>query len=144
MIAFKPMTLQIEWDWVFERARPIRCDDSQGIVAYDHKGIAAVAVIDSINADSCNVHWAIDNPFVIRSGFMHEVCRHIFHTMGKERFFGSIPQSNKKSLKFAKHIGATTVATIPDGYATGVDYHVMRIDKDTCRWIQQENITEAA
>jgi hypothetical protein len=144
MMAFKPLTEQAEWDWVYSRARPIQCADSQGIVSYDERGIQAVAVIDGINSDSCNVHLAIDNPLVIRAGFIHEVCRHIFETLGKARFFGLVPANNEKALKFDKHIGLTEVSRIPDGYATGVDYIVLRMDKEDCRWIDHKKLEEAA
>jgi RimJ/RimL family protein N-acetyltransferase len=144
MTAFKPLTEQAEWDWVYSRARPVQCADSQGIVAYDERGIQAVAVIDGINSDSCNVHWAIDDPFVLRHGFMHEVCRHIFSMLGKERFFGAIPADNEKSLKFARNVGAREVSRIPDGYSTGVDYIVYRMDKEGCRWINHKKLEEVA
>jgi hypothetical protein len=81
MIKFRPLTEQVEWTWMYERAHQIACEDSQGIVAYDDKDeIQAVAVFDSFTVDACSVHFAIDNPMVIRSGFLNEIARHAFIT----------------------------------------------------------------
>ena len=138
MIKFKPLTTDEEWLWFKERTHVLRCEDTQGIVAIDGTaGILAVLVADSFSPDSCNVHMAIDNPLVIRSGFLHEVGRHLFHTCGRSHIFGLVPSTNKRAIKFDKHIGFTEVACIPDGVGTGVDYIVFRMDKADCPWIEQ-------
>ena len=86
-IYFKPMDKQFEWEWIFERARPMWMRDSQGIVAINDKAeIQAICVFDSFTPDACNTHFAIDNPMVIRRGFFHAVADHIFNTCGKKRF----------------------------------------------------------
>lgn len=139
MISFKPLTLQEEWDWVRERAKPIQCADSQGIVAHNDAGvIQAVCVADSFTVDACSVHFAIDNPFVIRAGFFNEVARHLFCVCGRDRIFGLVPHTNEKALKLDKHMGFEEVARVPDGFAKGIDYVVLRMDKATSRWLTEE------
>jgi len=118
---------------------PLRCEDSQGIVAYDDNNkIVAMAVFDGFTVDSCHAHVAITNPLVIRSGFLHEVFCHLFYTCGLKRVFGLVPTNNEKALKFDVKIGFTEVARVPDGFETGVDYAVVRMDKEDCRWIHQQ------
>ena len=145
MIAFKPMTTMEEFLWFKERTHVIRCEDTQGIVAVDRGGdILAVCVADSFSPDSCNVHMAIDNPHVIRRGFLSEIARHLFVTCGRSHIFGLVPSTNQKALKFDKHIGFEEVCRIPDGVGTGVDYIVLRMDKATCPWLNEEQKREAA
>lgn len=139
MIHFKPLTKHDEWSWILERAHPICCEDSQGIVAYDDNGdIQAVCVFDSFTTESCSVHFAIGNPFVIKHGFFTEVANHAFHTLGKKRMFGLVPSDNPKALKLDLHIGFHEVARIPDAIRDGVDYIVIRLDKKDCRWLSEE------
>ena len=108
---FKPLTETEEWEWVQARAHAIACEDSQGVVVYDNDIIQAIAVFDSFTVDACSVHFAIDNPFVIKHGFLNEIARHLFIQCGRKR--------------------------IPDAVKEGVDYIVMRMDKESCRWIEQ-------
>ena len=135
MFRFFPLTKQYEWDWIDKRCYPIRDEYSSGVVAYDDFGkIAAIFVCDSFSMDSCGVHLAIDNPFVIRHGFLNESLNYIFNTRQRSRAFGLVPSDNEKAIKFNKHIGFKEVARVPDGYATGIDYVVMRMDANNNRW----------
>jgi RimJ/RimL family protein N-acetyltransferase len=114
-------------------------------VAYDEDGvIQAIAVFDSFTVDACSVHFAIDNPFVIRHGFLHEIARHLFIDCGRERIFGLVPSDNEKALKLDQHIGMEPVARIPDAMKRGVDYVVMRMNKEDCRWLPKVELKEAA
>jgi len=144
MIYFRPLTEPEEWSWINERAHPIACADSQGIVAYDKRGIQAICIADSFTVDACSVHFAIDSPFVIRAGFFNEICRHLFIACGRKRIFGLVPAHNEKALKLDLHIGFREVARIPDAYAEGIDYIVIRMDRDDCRWLDKEQQREAA
>ncbi len=142
MIQFKPLTTNEEWQWIWDRAKPLACKDSQGIVAYDERGIQAVCVADSFTVDACSAHLAIDSPFVIRAGFFNEICRHLFITCGRNRIFVLVPGNNPKSIKLVTHIGFREVARIPDAYAEGVDYIVGRMDKSDTRWLTDEQRQE--
>ena len=145
MIQFKALDNQHEWEWFKGRTHVIQCEDSQGIVAVSAEGnILAICVADSFSPDSCNVHMAIDNPIVIRSGFLSECGRHLFHHLKRNHIFGLVPSNNARALKFNKHIGWREVARIPDGVGTGTDYVILRMDKAECRWIDQPAKEEAA
>ena len=135
---FKPLEKQDEWNWIRDRAKVIFCEDSQGIVCYDYRGIQAMAAFDSFTVDACSVHFAIDNPFAIKHGFIHEIARHLFLQCGRKRIFGLVPSNNAKALKLDKHIGMVEVARIPDALAEGVDYVVLRMNREDCKWLPQE------
>lgn len=139
----QPLTLAAEWDWFKRKTHTICCEDSQGLVAYDDKGIAAVAVFDSFSPDGCNVHWAIENPMVLRHGFLEEIARHLFVVCKRKRIFGLVPANNKKALKFDLHVGMREVARIPHAMGEGIDYIVMTMTREECRWLPEE-LREAA
>lgn len=144
---FVPLTKQHEWKWMEARANPIRDEFSSGIVAYDDNDrIAACFICDGFTVDSCGVHLAIDNPCVIRRGFLNECLNYIFNTRQRKRAFGLVPADNAKAIRFNEHIGFREVARVPDGYATGIDYVVMRMDADKNRWVtpHQEQLAGAA
>lgn len=141
-IRFFPMELPAEWAWMQARAMPIACADSQGIVAYNGDQIVACCVADSFTRHGCNVHIAVDNPLVLRHGFLQEVSRHLYDTCGRHRLFGLVPATNEKALKFDQHIGFSEIARIPDGFADGVDYVVLCMEREQCRWL--DDVREAA
>ena len=144
MMQFKPMTEQFEWDWFKEKTHVIRCEDTQGIVAFDERGIQAMGVFDTWTVDSCCVHLCVDNPTAIRRGLLHELGHYAFNVCGRTHMFGLVPSNNPRALKLNKHIGWCEVTTIPDGICTGVDVVVMRLNKEDCRWIAQPVKEEAA
>ena len=132
---FVALTTTEQWTWIDKRCGPIRDEHTTGIVAYDEHGqIAAMFVCDTFSCDSCGVHLAIDNPCVIRRGFLNECLNYIFNTRGRSRAFGTVPADNAKALRFNTRIGFREVARVPDGYATGTDMVIMRMDADNNRW----------
>jgi RimJ/RimL family protein N-acetyltransferase len=131
------LSSKAEWDWFKTRTSVILCEDMQGIVAYDDQAqrILGVCVADSFGPDNCNVHIAIDNPAVIRRGFLNEISGWLFLGLNRKRIFGPVPSNNSRARKFFEHIGFTEVAVIPDAVKEGVDYVIYRMDKAGCRWI---------
>ena len=142
---FVPLTDAADWIWIKARTQVIAMEDSQGLVVYNDDGsIAAGAVFDSFSPDGCMVHWAVDNPWVLRHGFLQEIARHLFVTCKRERIFGLVPSNNKKAIKFDLHVGMREVARIPHALGEGVDYIVMTMTKAECRWLADEFKQEAA
>jgi hypothetical protein len=135
VITFKALETPEEWAWIQIACKVIACEDSQGIVAYEDDTIVAACVADSFTVDACNVHFAIAKPLVIKHGFLHEIARHLFITCNRKRIFGLVPATNKKALRLDTHIGFREVARVPDGYAEGIDYVVLRMDRDTSPWL---------
>ena len=134
MIFFKPLNNDQEWFWVKSRTGVIQCEDTQGIVAYKDADIVAVCVIDTITADSVNVHFAVEYPLVIKHGYFDEIARHVFESLGKQRMFGLVPAGNAKALKIDQNIGFREVARIPHGYRTGEDLVVLKMEREECRF----------
>ena len=141
-VEFKRLSSDPEWYWVKSRTGVIQCEDTQGIVAYKDTEIVAVCVIDTVTVDSVNVHFAVEYPLVIKHGFFHEIARHVFEVLGKQRMFGLVPADNAKALKIDQNIGFKEVARIPHGYRTGEDLVVLKMEREECRFAPQ--IEEAA
>jgi hypothetical protein len=135
---FRMLDTKADWEWIKSRAKILLVEDSSGLVVENNGIIQAIAVFDSFTRNACNVHFAIDNPRVIKHGFIHEICRHLFHVCSRSRIFGTVPSNNTKSLKLTKHIGMQEIARIPNALAEGVDYIIMEMTKETCRWIEQK------
>ena len=140
---FKALTNDLEWRWFQGQTHVIRCEDTQGIIAYDHRGIQGMCVADSFGVDSCNVHFCIPNPMSIRAGLFTYFADHIFDTCGRKRMFGLVPDNNVKALKLDTKIGFREVARVPDAIEDGIGYIVMRLDKEDCRW-RSSALREAA
>jgi hypothetical protein len=140
---FASMVSGHEWSWMKDRAHQIACEDSQGLVAYDKEGkILACAVTDSFTVDSCNAHIAIDNPLVIRAGFIDAICEYAFGTRDKKRIFVLVASTNAKALRFVMHLGFREITRVPDAIKDGVDYVILRMDRTGCRWFTE--LKEAA
>ena len=146
MIKFKPLTRPDEWTWVEKRAHPTRCADTQGIVAYDDSTlqIAGIVIMDSWTASGCQAHFAIDKPMCIRRGLFSEVAHHVHVVCGRKYIFGLIPADNDRAYKFDLKMGFKEVSRVPDGYAEGVDYIVVRMSREENRWLPEEMRKEAA
>ena len=141
---FKPLDTMEEWLWFKDKTHVLRCEDSQGIMAYNEQGIIqAAAIFDSFSPDGCSVHWAIENPMVLRHKFLQAIAYHLFVTCKRERIFGLVPSNNTKALKFDHNVGMREVARIPHAMGEGIDYIIMTMTKAECRWLPEE-LREAA
>jgi len=139
VIRFRPLTTQDEWCWCQRRTHIVLCADMKGIIAYDEDdgSIVAACVADSFGPDNCNVHIAIDNPMVIRRGFLSEIAHWLFDDCGRKRLLGLVPANNERARRFDEHIGFTEIARVPDGFATGIDYIILAMERDNCPWLKE-------
>jgi hypothetical protein len=135
---FRMLDTKADWEWIKSRAKILLVEDTSGLVVENNGVIQAIAVFDSFTRNACNVHVAIENPRVIKHGFLNEIGRHLFHVCGRSRIFGLVPSNNAKALKLNKHIGMQEVSCVPNALAEGVDYIIMEMKKEDCRWIEQK------
>ena len=127
------------WQWLRSRAHCIQCEDTVGFYAEDAAGrIHAAVALDSWAPNSCQVHWAIENPMVLRRGFLEEVSQFAYVTRGVDLIIGLVPENNEKALALNKHLGLQEECRIKNGYKAGIDYVVLSLHRDNCRWLEQE------
>ena len=139
MITIAPLTTDAQWKWMKERASPIKMEDTLALIAHNEQGeIVACCVADSFGRDSCCVHLAIESPLVLKYKFMETLADGLFNNRGMKRVFGMVPSTNEKALKLNKHLGFTVIATVPNGYCEGVDYIIMEMVRESCRWLKTE------
>lgn len=124
-----------DWPWVQSQARPILCEDTQGVVAVRGDRLVAAAVFDSWSPNSCLAHIAMEDPMVLRWGLLKWAFRLVFVYNNRNLVTGLTPADNEKALRFNKHIGFREVYRVPEGYKPGVDYVLQEMTKAECRWL---------
>lgn len=133
---FYPLVIDRDWPWLSQQMRIKLCEDTKGIIAVNDQGqIVAAVVLDSWSHASVQAHIWIENPFAIKHGLLHEVSRYVFEDCGRLVIIGVVPGDNAKALRFDQHIGFREVCTIKDGFDVGVDYHILEMRKEDCKWL---------
>lgn len=134
-----PVTIRLidkpDWPWIVALAAPVLCEDTTGIIAVRDGARVAAAVFDSWSSNSCLAHLIIQDPLVLRHGFLHQAFRFVFLTRNRGMMTGLTPANNLKALKLNKHIGFREVYRIPDGHKRGVDSVLQIMTRDECRWL---------
>jgi hypothetical protein len=129
-------------------ALPRECADSRGITALNPKtGPLGICLFDTWTANSCQIHIWIDNPVIIKYGFLTEIFNFVFsEESGRKLVVGFTPSDNPKALKFIKHVGLKEITRIPDVYGDGIDAVLTTLTKQDCRWINhgQEKLAKSA
>ena len=141
-IVFEPLTSEM-WPEVQNEIKCIPMADTRGVVALESSTgqIVAAGVADTFSHTGCQVHMWIKNPMVLRHGWLEEIFNYIFNTCNRSVIIGLVPGDNAKALKLNKHVGYEEVYRIKDGFNVGVDYVIMEMRREDCRWI---NLEEAA
>jgi hypothetical protein len=121
-------------------ALPRECADSRGITALNPKtGPLGICLFDTWTANSCQIHIWIDNPVIIKYGFLTEIFDFVFsEESGRKLVVGFTPSDNPKALKFIKHVGLEEITRIPNVYGDGIDAVLTTLTKQDCRWITPE------
>lgn len=111
-------------------------DDLKGLIAFrgDTK-LAAVVGLHDWTDTACWGHWIIEDPFVLRHGFFEAVCDYVFVQLARQKMFGKITAQNVRSLRLAEKVGFTEVARLKDGFKEGVDFIIVELTKDNCRYL---------
>jgi hypothetical protein len=128
-----------DWDWVLNINAINRCEDTRGIVAVDidaDKPVAA-CVMDNWTSNSVQAHFMIETPIVLRHGFLEECMDFVFNFADRKKMYGIIPASNEKIVKLTKHMGFTEKTRLEEAYAPGVDYVVMELKKENCKYLPE-------
>jgi hypothetical protein len=114
------------------------CADSTGIIAERDGKIVGVVMFDNWSYSAAQVHIKIEDPLVFKHGMHYEVCRYVFLHAGREQMIGLVPANNKKALKLDKHFGFKEIFRLEDGYKVGEDMVIMRMTKDECQYLTDE------
>lgn len=133
-----------DWQWLSERAMCALCEDTKGITALRGDKIVAAAAFDSWTYTAVTAHIAIDDPLVIRAGFIDEIMRYVFDTCGKQMIVGIAHSKNRALLRFIEKLGFKELYRVVDGYDYGIDIVVSRLNKDDWEKRDGQEIIRAA
>lgn len=132
-----------DWSWVRERAHPVLCQDTEGVVAEKDGALVAAAIFDSFSWNSCLSHIVIEDPFVLRHRFLELAFSFPFAIKKVALVTGLTPADNLPALRFNRKIGFRETYRIPEGYKPGIDFVFQEMRKDECRWLASINLRAA-
>jgi hypothetical protein len=112
-------------------------NSTRGLVAIDkHWQPQGIVILDNWAENSVMGHIAIQHPMAMRE-LPFKALEHVFNTCQKGMFIGMIPSDNPKSMNFHLHLGFKKIYCLKDGYAKGIDYNMVQLLKEDCRYIKQ-------
>ena len=135
-VGFRKIDSDEDWDWMTNQVPLLLVSDMTSILAVDldTKEIQAGCVMDTWTPTSCQIHFAIKNPMVLRHGFFQEISKFVFDTAGRKTLYGLVPANNEKALRIDAKIGFTEVTRLHDAYDVGVDYVLLELQKENCNF----------
>jgi hypothetical protein len=115
---------------------------TRGVVAVDATETPqGVVLLDNWSENSVMGHIAIQNHMALRE-LLPAAFNYVFNFCQKGMMLGCVPEDVTKALKLNAHIGFTELYRIKDGWDVGVDYVMLQMLKDDCKYITK--IKEAA
>lgn len=131
-----------DWGWVNQQIPILRVEDTTGIVGidYDKNETVAACVMDNWTHNSVQCHFMCTNPIALRHDFLQTCFGYIFDEMGKKFIYGLVPGDNEKALKLNKHMGFTEKARLEDAFADGVDYVIMELKRENCKYLPVQEV----
>ena len=110
---------------------------TRGLIAVDKdEKPQGVVILDNWAENSVMGHIAVQHPMAMRK-LPFEALDHVFNTCQKGMFIGIIPADNPESLKFHTHLGFSEIYRIKDGWAVGIDYIIVQLLKEDCKYINR-------
>jgi hypothetical protein len=138
-VRFDALNVRRDWGWVSSKLQCHLVEDTGGIIAIDRHGDYAGAIVfDSFTETACCCHVLVEQPLIIRHGFLNLAARAVFVNAKRHVIIGMTPANNEKALVFNRRIGWKEVYRVRDGYAFGIDYVVHEMRREECRWLSKE------
>jgi hypothetical protein len=128
-----------DWGWCNLQVGIKRCEDTTGIVAVDldtNQTIGA-CIMDNWTANSVQCHLMMTTPLLLRHQFLECCFDFMFNSMGVNRVYGLVPANIEKAVKLNTHMGFTVKARLEEAFEVGVDYLLMEMKRENCRFIAQ-------
>jgi hypothetical protein len=116
-------------------------ESTRGIVAYDHDTAETLAIflMDGWTRTSAQVHQVILKTMVIRHGWFEEIARYIYGAAGRKKVYATVPDTHARALSLNEKIGFEQVARLSDAWDEGVDYLVLEMTRENCKyWVPEK------
>ena len=114
---------------------PFQCIDSSFARVVDGDLYGGV-VYNGYTEASMMIHSAAFHDRWINRDLLWITFDYPFNQLGVHRLFGQVPADNLAALKFNRNLGFRTVAIIEGVYKDDVACHVMRMDREDCRFLK--------
>jgi hypothetical protein len=126
-----------DWGWVNQQVGIMRCEDTGGIMAIDTltNSTVGACIMDNWTGNSVQCHFMISSPMVLKHQFLEDCFDFMFNTGNVSRVYGLVPANNLKALKLNKHMGFTVKAVMEEAFEVGVDYVLMELKRENCRFL---------
>lgn len=125
-----------DWDW-FNRHLPVLAvEDSRGIVAKRFGQPVAGCVYDNWTANSVQCHLLIQDPLIIRHGWLETIFTAAFGDQ-RQYIYGLVPGDNAQALRLNVRMGFTVKCELEEGFAPGVDYVIMQMRREDCPYLEE-------
>lgn len=138
-LEFRSFNGPADWGWCQSKVGILRCEDTGGIMAIDtdkNETVGAV-IMDNWTQNSVQCHFMISSPLVLRHQFLECAFDYMFNQRGVARVYGLVPANNEKAVKLNVNMGFTIKARMEEAYEVGVDYLLMEMKRENCRFIHQ-------
>ena len=135
-IEFRLFNGPSDWGWVKSHVPLLRVQDTCGIMAIDTEKNETVgaAIFDNFLHNSAQGTFIVTTPMVLKHGFLEEIADFIFEHCGKDYIYALVQDGNKKAIKLNHHLGFRQIFRMPEGFGKGVDFLVLSLHKDDCRF----------
>lgn len=131
--------------WKFLHVRGVqvaRSDDFQALGRLGDSGaLIGVVGYNGFNGQIACIHSAGDGHWVSRE-FILATFDYPFRQLKLKYLIAPVASNNFKALKFDRRMGFQDWATLPDGFAEGIDIILLRMERSQCRWIRPEVIQQ--
>lgn len=133
----RPLNGELDWGWINKMLPIFQVEDTSGMVVMDKNEPVGAMIMDNWTNNSVQAHFILKNPMVLRTGFLEICFDYIFNVRGRKVVYALIPSNNVKSIKITIHMGATEKCRFEEAYADGVDYIVMELRKENCKYLEE-------
>lgn len=99
--------------------------------------ILGVVGFDAWNGASCEMHVAGEGNWLSRD-LIKATFDYVFNVAHLNVVLGRVPASNKKALRFDKHVGFTEAVRIKGGAPDG-DLVILELRRENCRYLENPN-----
>ena len=139
-VEFRTFNGPADWGWVNEQVGIVRCEDTTGIMAIDLDTNTTIGacIMDNWTQNSVQCHFMITNPLVLRHQFLECCYDFMFNSGNIARIYGLVPANNDKAVKLNTHMGFTIKARLEEAFEVGVDYLLMELKRENCKFIEQK------
>lgn len=136
-VVFRAFYGPSDWGWVNQQVAILRVEDTCGIMAVDDEADETVGacIMDNWTKNSVQCHFMVSSPMVLRHGFLEECFDFLFNECGMQYIYGLVPGDNEKALRLNAHMGFTERVRLKDAFADGVDYVLMELKRENCRYV---------